>query len=84
MATTVNAIKRLEKTGAKVTKTAWNKYTAQMKAARIEVIDQDGDAINFYVIKNGAQDSLVEDYFAGSFRSNVKQAIELAERMETW
>jgi hypothetical protein len=84
MATTVNVIRKLERAGATVTKAAGNTYTAQMRAARIEVIDQNGEAINFYVIRHGAQDNLVEDYFAGSFRQNVKQAIELAQRMETW
>lgn len=82
MATTKNAIKKLQKAGGKVTKTSWNTYTAQMRYARIEVIDH--DAINFYVIRNGQQDNLVEDYFAGSFRKNVSQALELAERMGTW
>ena len=84
MATTKNAIKQLEKAGAKVTDAGNRKYVAQMKAARIEVTDQDGEAIILYVIRNGYADNYVDDYFAGHFCKNTRQAIELAQRMETW
>lgn len=86
MTTTAYAIKQLEKAGATVTKDAhiFNRWNAQFPAARIEVNDQDGEAITIYVIKNGEEDELLSDYFAGHFMSNVKRAIALARRMETW
>ena len=83
MATISNAITQLQKAGARVSRDG-HKIIGQMKAARIEVTEQGIEAISFYVIKNGAQDDLLTDYFAGSWRKNIKQAIKLAERMETW
>lgn len=84
MAQTKNALKKLLAAGAIITKKDELHFVARFPAANIEVTDQDGEAIAFYVIRHGAQDDLVSDYFAGSFRSNVKQAIELARKIESW
>jgi hypothetical protein len=85
MTTTANAIKKLQKEGATIIRQNAFHTIAQLPAAKIEVIDQDGEAISIYVIKTSAlYDAVTTDYFAGHFRPNIKQAIELARRMESW
>jgi len=84
MAQTKNVIKKLETAGATITRKDSRHFVARFPAANVEVTDQNGEAISIYVIKHGAQDELVSDYFAGSFKDNAAQAIDLARRMESW
>jgi hypothetical protein len=82
MALTKNVLKKFEKEGITVTSPRPGNYVARFPAANVQIIDQDGEAISFYVIRHGRQDDHMTDYFAGKFVDNAKQAIEFARGME--
>lgn len=75
---TSNAIKKLEKAGAKVELLWKNKYSAQFKSHVVEFINQDGSAICIIVRNKNDHDDIMTDYHAGTFFSSIKSAIEFA------
>ena len=83
---TANAIKKLEKAGAKVTLTKLFLY-GDFSGWYVEglVRQREGEStseINTWrVIKNGDHDDSQRDHFAGTFVDNVTQAIGLAQRL---
>ena len=76
MASTQYAVAQMKKAGAEVTTEDNRHFIGQFEDHSIEVTDQNGEAILIYVIGNGCEDDLMTDYFAGSFASNIKRAIE--------
>ncbi len=87
-----NAIKRLEKAAGHIIidkrndGTPW-KARASFGDWEVSFLANgrwtpDGLANGFHVRKHNDQDDIYTDYFAGSFRSNLKQAIESAKRLD--
>lgn len=46
----------------------------------MEIIDQEGEAINVYIRRKNQHDDIQSDYFAGSFYHSIKSALSAFEQ----
>ena len=74
---TINAIKKLEKSGFQVVQTG-NRCTAQGNQHVIGFFNQSGNSTCINVRNQIDRDDSMSDYSAGVFCNNITQAIKLA------
>lgn len=74
---TVNAIKKLEKAGAEISKQGSRVY-AYIKNDVIEFSDKDGCAMWIKIRNKNDHDDIMTDYSAGVWCDNITRAIRLA------
>lgn len=84
MARTSYAIRKLEAAGFDVRtydrdSRIYGHKSAAGRGETISFIDQNGEAINFYVKADHMQDDIQTDYWAGTFVDNISQAIRMAD-----
>lgn len=79
MASTAHAIKSLSKFGEVTTER--NQHSIQIGRYVVSFIDQNGSAICINVRRETDHTDLQSDYFAGSWATNITQAIRWAT---TW
>jgi hypothetical protein len=79
--TITNAIRKAEKiTGSKSTQKG-HFYCFQYKGYEVSFAKNGGQeyATNYYTRKNGFNDDLMTDYFAGTFHDNLTQAFKFVD-----